>query len=139
MDSPIKRMDRRLAELGRTYTDLARDIGESPQTINNWRSRGRIPTGKVAKLAEKLEISTDYLLAGNAPETGINLLNLRGLDKKTVQNLEKLVEYYLHSSEDGRTHIVQTALYVSQPTNKPRRFHKVGGQQQTGKKRRGIK
>lgn len=47
---------------------LARFLGESPQTITNWRRRG-IPQGQITALARKLGCRADYIELGSGTMT----------------------------------------------------------------------
>lgn len=49
------------------WAELGRRTGESPQALNNWRSRGRIPGPKITKIAEAVGVTTDWLLSGARP------------------------------------------------------------------------
>ena len=47
---------------GTTVTGLCKEIGVSPGVQSNWKT-GTIPNGKILiALADKLEVSVDYLL-----------------------------------------------------------------------------
>lgn len=66
MPPVIARLIQRLSFLGISQADLARAIGESPQTVQNWKTRGAIPANKIAAVARELQTSTDWLLSGGA-------------------------------------------------------------------------
>ena len=48
-----------------TDADIARALGVSPQSINNWRRRGTIPWGKICTFAQIHNLSYDWLLTGS--------------------------------------------------------------------------
>lgn len=49
---------------GLTQTEIGHRIGESPQTINNWIARGRVPSSKWRKIAVFLGKSMDWVAWG---------------------------------------------------------------------------
>jgi hypothetical protein len=50
-------------------SSLARFLGESPQLMTNWKSRG-LPKSRVRELARKVGCSADYVEFGDMPMTG---------------------------------------------------------------------
>ena len=120
MGNQITRLDDRLSELNLSFADLARMVAETPQAVNNWRKRGRIPGAKLSKVAAALFVTTDWLLSGETEKSSDFLGNIT--DKKDIQNLEKIIEYYLQSNNDGKALIISTAQYASgalKTTKKP--------------------
>lgn len=59
----------RVASLANARTDaaIAAEIGVSPQTLANWKRRKSIPIEELHELAERRNISLDYLLLGKLP------------------------------------------------------------------------
>jgi transcriptional regulator with XRE-family HTH domain len=61
----------RMLELARgldlTQAELAKRIGESQQVVNNWKRRGAIPGGKLAKVARGLGVTVEEILTGQRP------------------------------------------------------------------------
>lgn len=59
----------RVASLANAKTDaaIAAEIGVSPQTLANWKRRKSIPIEELHELAERRDISLDYLLLGKLP------------------------------------------------------------------------
>lgn len=60
---PWSRVEQRLWSLRINLAELGRRMGESPQVITNWKSRG-VPEAKREKLARVLECSLHWLLTG---------------------------------------------------------------------------
>jgi len=54
-----------LAQKNLKKSDLARGIGMTPQRVNNWFSRKKLPFEYISQIAEFLGVSTDYLLNDN--------------------------------------------------------------------------
>lgn len=67
MSDIIPRIAARVALLPGGWAELSRRIGEKPQTVNNWKARGRVPASKLPLLAAVLGVSNDWLLTGNNP------------------------------------------------------------------------
>lgn len=75
MDEMVKRIDSRLAEMGKTWADLGRAVGASDQRMYNWRSRS-IPKSAMLGVAKFLGWTVDELLTGAAApimEPGVHL------------------------------------------------------------------
>lgn len=77
---PWSRVEQRLWSLRINLAELGRRMGESPQVITNWKSRG-VPEAKREKLARVLECSLPWLLTGEEecqvpPETGQGISGL---------------------------------------------------------------
>jgi phage repressor protein C with HTH and peptisase S24 domain len=68
----IDRALRMAAERGWDQSEFARQIGEVPQAITNWKARG-MPAGKQGKVASALGCSVDALLGREAGESGPRL------------------------------------------------------------------
>jgi transcriptional regulator with XRE-family HTH domain len=62
MKPVINRMLRRIDDLGMSQAEFARAIGESPQNVGNWKTRGAIPANKLTIVAKVLGITVDQLL-----------------------------------------------------------------------------
>jgi transcriptional regulator with XRE-family HTH domain len=89
----------RLDELGRTQTEFAREIGLSPQRLNNYLKARRPPdVESLIKIAQGLGLSTDYLLGIGPPKADqtrsviLALLELEGFPQKRSVELADLVE-----------------------------------------------
>ena len=54
---------------GLSQTEIGVRIGESPQTINNWIARGRVPASKWRKIAVFLGKSMDWVAWGTEKRT----------------------------------------------------------------------
>lgn len=50
-----------------TDSGLSSALGVSPQTVSSWKSRDSIPYAICVELAEKHDISLDWLLVGEGP------------------------------------------------------------------------
>jgi len=62
MQNLMTRLLSRLKEIGISEAAFARLIGESGQTFHNWKSRGNIPSWKIAKVVKAARMSADALL-----------------------------------------------------------------------------
>jgi phage repressor protein C with HTH and peptisase S24 domain len=62
-----------LGELKWSLADLAREIQESPQTINNWKKRGRIAGAKRATVAAKVGRTSDWLATGKEDQRYVGI------------------------------------------------------------------
>ena len=59
----LEQLDReRLSE-----AEFARRIGESIQTVHNWKKRHNIPSPKLPRAAQTINTTTDWLLTGRDP------------------------------------------------------------------------
>lgn len=63
-ESSADRLYSVLAERRIAAGDFAATIGESPQALGNWRSRGGIPAKKTAKVADALGLRRGWLETG---------------------------------------------------------------------------
>jgi len=64
MESIMNRAEQRMSELELTPAEFARRMEELPQTINNWRKRGKIPGDKIFKAAGVLNCDAHWLQEG---------------------------------------------------------------------------
>lgn len=83
-----------------TWADLARHMGESPQTISNWKQRGLSKDGAIK--AERLyAVSVDHLLtgAGKSAEKAPLQAQLMSLSARTVVPLQLRWEELLPMEE----------------------------------------
>lgn len=90
---------RKAREKDWTQSDLAVQLGLSPQNVTNWKRRG-VPPDQYVKIADTLNCSLDELLgrtkfvgktdpkAGRWPYPGIDEDKLRGLDTGQAARLE---------------------------------------------------
>ena len=62
MATPVERIFHRIKELRIRDVEFAVAIGESPQTVNNWKRRGSIPLRKFPLIAKVLSLSMDDLI-----------------------------------------------------------------------------
>lgn len=51
----------------KTDVDLSGAMGVSPQTLSSWKGRSKIPYAHCIELAEKHDISLDWLFSGHGP------------------------------------------------------------------------
>jgi phage repressor protein C with HTH and peptisase S24 domain len=65
----IERLTALMHERGVNAATLARDIGESPQNVNNWLKRRKIAGNKRHVVASYLGVTTDWLIDGKGPKT----------------------------------------------------------------------
>jgi hypothetical protein len=56
-----RRVDQELDRINKPWRWLAQQIGETEQTVNNWKRRG-IPPSRHEAIAEALDWSIDYLI-----------------------------------------------------------------------------
>lgn len=68
MGSSFDRLMERLNELAWSMAELGRRIGESNQTLHNWKKRGNIPAEKSPKVAAAIGVHTDWLMLGVEPK-----------------------------------------------------------------------
>lgn len=62
------RIKQRRLELGLTQEDIAKKIGVNRSTVSSWEIERREPDGEIlAKLANILQCTTDFLLGNNTP------------------------------------------------------------------------
>jgi len=70
MDEAYKRAAERLEERNQLWADLARALGYTDQRVSNWRARG-IPRHELAKVANFLGVTTDWLLTGKGNKSDV--------------------------------------------------------------------
>ena len=77
-----------LAQKNLKKSDLARGIGMTPQRVNNWFSRKKLPFEYISQIAEFLGVSTDYLLNNkdNVKNKLEYLLNKKGKSQTDLAN-----------------------------------------------------
>lgn len=63
MDDLLKRVEYQISQKRWTWADFARALETTDQRVYNWRKRG-VPKSEVDRIADVLEVSTDYLLKG---------------------------------------------------------------------------
>ncbi|ALF45116.1 helix-turn-helix domain-containing protein [Campylobacter curvus] len=67
--------------------ELSEILGIGYRNFNNWQTRGRIPTGRLYEIAQKLGVDLDILINGNI--NGGNNIIFRG-DGNTIRGAEKI-------------------------------------------------
>lgn len=70
MDKIYERADQRLRERHQKWADLAKALGYSDQRVHNWSKRG-IPKDALARVADFLGVTTDWLIAGRGQKSDI--------------------------------------------------------------------
>jgi len=55
-----------------TDTGLSTALGISPQTLSSWKSRESTPYAICVDIAERLDVSLDWLLMGEGPATRVD-------------------------------------------------------------------
>lgn len=66
-ETPINRVEAKLKELRWSWAEFARRVGETSQTVNNWRKRG-IPEGQYYPVAKAIGITVECLVEGSGPK-----------------------------------------------------------------------
>ena len=80
-----------------TQKELAKEVGITPQQLNKYESGLNLPPADMlAKLAQSLDVTVDYLVTGtkpnNQPLTNTRLLNrFRALDDMGAEDLEAIM------------------------------------------------
>jgi hypothetical protein len=90
-------------------TNLAKSLGESPQTVKNWENRGVSQQG-IIKAHELIGCSIDYIKGTSDAMSGDGLLPLESKSKAisiagfAISSAERLMlDYYLKLSEESKT------------------------------------
>jgi hypothetical protein len=110
-----QRVDQELARRNKPWRWLAKQIGETEQTVNNWKRRG-VPYKRHDAIADALGWSVDYLIGRIAgPDDAIPALTL----ESAVQLLCELF-----SRADTATRAGSSALLARIATN-PDEFPKI--------------
>lgn len=94
-----------------TWAAFARLVEESPQTINNWRKRGRVPGDKRYKVASKMGISVEEFMGGEAPNHTVDLKHLTDC----VEILEEMLPADRYPVPPKTRAKLTVALYQSIP------------------------
>lgn len=87
MDTLKDRVMDRLSAINQTQFWLANELNVSPQSLNGWLKRNRIPVNHIFKVAEKLECSVSWLTGEKSHELQLNerekllLIKFRALSK----------------------------------------------------------
>ena len=71
-------------------TKIVAECGGAKGSISNWKKGASPNSDIVAKLAVRLNVSTDYLLFGT---DNISLTENSGIEKDLIENFKKLSEY----------------------------------------------
>lgn len=97
-----ERLKKTLLEKGFSKSDLAKEIGVHYSQIGRYEEKGAQPSAEVlAKLANVLEVSTDYLMNGTSDDlaesslTDKELLNQFKKIEKLPENKKHLVKEFL--------------------------------------------
>lgn len=94
-------------ELGLTQSELALNLSVKRETINQWENGIRQIKGEdIARLADALETTTDYILRGIKPEN-LDIARETGLSDKAIEVLRKIAP-----GKEGRVVGVQAKGYA---------------------------
>ena len=97
----MKRLRHYVQLSGKQQKEIAKDIGETPTTFNNWCTGTSMPRmGKIAILADYFNIPKSDLLYENGADVDTQISFL--IEKLTPSNKEHLLVYlkYLLSAEN---------------------------------------
>lgn len=100
MQSVIARLIARLKACDMSQADLARAVGETPQTVQNWKKRGAIPANKLPAVARVLNTSADWLLGGGSDYS----IKEESANYNSVP--AQLVEAWQHLDESARATVL---------------------------------
>jgi transcriptional regulator with XRE-family HTH domain len=99
-ETQIARLDRERKNLNWNWAEFARRVGESPQAIQNWKKRGRIPAEKHAKVAHTFGKSIEWL------QTGVDRSSAAAIDPRRLTDVLEAIEmnlprekYYISPSD----------------------------------------
>lgn len=77
----------RSAANAKNNKELSKILGINYRNFNTWQTRGRIPTGRLYEIAQKLGVDLDILINGNI--NGGNNIIFKG-DGNTIRGAEKI-------------------------------------------------
>lgn len=84
------RVAERRNEMGLKQRELADMLSVKRETVNQWENGMRQIKGEdIARLADALETTTDYILRGISPQN-VNIARETGLSEKAIAHLKKL-------------------------------------------------
>jgi transcriptional regulator with XRE-family HTH domain len=99
-----KRIRERRKALRLSQEELAESTGMSKQTVSRAENAQReLGAGNLAKIANALEVSSDYLLTGKQTGDDVLLLNQKvtGLTGRQFKYLEELVTMFIKMCDEG--------------------------------------
>jgi len=96
-------------------TEIAIELGVSPQVLGTWKKRGTIPYEKICEFAEIKSISLDYLLLGTSTKNDSTSLKQPGQHGELLDHILMLisVNQRLHKSENSKIlNTGQLAMFI---------------------------
>lgn len=95
-----------------SQADFARAVGETPQTVQNWKTRGAIPGNKLPTVARVLNTSVDWLL------TGTEKVALAIKEEQTPYGAvpTQLIEAWQHLDDATRTCVLNLVQQLARST-----------------------
>ncbi|MDP2729985.1 MAG: helix-turn-helix transcriptional regulator [Dehalococcoidales bacterium] len=95
-----QRIKMKRRELRITQEELATQLGVSPQHVSAIEVDRRLPSLKfLARLAEHLEVTTDYLITGKHPATGDPIVAIMGDDSMSGEAKRALISIIMIARE----------------------------------------
>lgn len=109
-ENEIDRAERKLSELGRSWTDLATACNTTPQVVSNWKNRGSIPKDRQGPVAAFLQVPVEWLLTGKGSDKRLEYLLPSEYQSDEARRAAELVDSLPDSARKAALDIFEAVL-----------------------------